>query len=179
MRVLRFVLVAMIVVNFAIAAAAWPTLPERIPIHFDAAGNADGWAARSVWTWFALPALGAVIGVGVGMVLPALTMRMARVNSPWLNVPDKKAFSALSTAARERVIASSMAWLVAIAIAAQAVLGFVAFGSAKVAVGAWSRLSPWPAWCLIGSILVCAVGLVIASHRAVRRETTADPGASA
>ena len=43
-------------------AAAWyPRLPERIPIHFDIAGKPDGWAVRSLVTWFSLPGLSLVM----------------------------------------------------------------------------------------------------------------------
>lgn len=34
----------------AITGAVWERLPERMPIHFDLHGNADGWASRPVGT---------------------------------------------------------------------------------------------------------------------------------
>ncbi len=39
-------------------AAVYPLLPDPVPVHWDARGRADGWAAKSMLTVFFLPALG-------------------------------------------------------------------------------------------------------------------------
>lgn len=41
----------------------WPSIPENVPMHFNAAGEVDGWGAK--WTIFALPIVGAALWIGM------------------------------------------------------------------------------------------------------------------
>jgi len=175
---LRCGLAAAIIGNLVIALVEWPTLPERIPVHFDAGGSPDGWAARSPWVWFGLPALATGLGGGLGLLLPLAIVRMARTNSPWLNVPSKATFVALPVDARERVALAAANWLVVLAIATQGVFVWIAIGSAKVARGEWRLLPPWPSYVLIAFVVLCAVAMAIGIHRAVRREGAVASGRS-
>lgn len=166
-------LLAAIVVPWAVAAIAWPELPPRIPMHFDAAGRPDGWVATSAWVWFSLPALGTVLGFGLGLLLPRWVIGMARANSPWLNVPNKRAFVQLPEAARVRAVIAPAKWLAVLALAIQMLLAWIVFGSARVASGTWDVLPPWPSYALLAAVLACAGCLALAGSRAVRREIAA------
>ncbi|HET9783601.1 MAG TPA: DUF5808 domain-containing protein, partial [Terriglobales bacterium] len=42
-------------------AAHWPQIPPRFPVHWNAAGAANGWAARSFWGVYGLLCLAAVV----------------------------------------------------------------------------------------------------------------------
>lgn len=62
----------------------YPELPERIPLHFGADGQADRWGDRTLLSWMALPLIGlatAALMTGVGIMLPR--------NPKWINMPDK------------------------------------------------------------------------------------------
>lgn len=170
MRRLQVVLVVVVLANWALAAWSWPDLPERIPMHFDAAGRADGWVRRSPWYWFALPALGTALALALGLLLPRWLRTLARANSPWLNVPHRRAFAALPVQARERAVAAPAGWLALLGITMQLLLGWIVLGSARVAGGAWQQLPPWPSYLLVGAVLATALGLCVAGSRAVRRE---------
>lgn len=50
----------------ALTVALWPTLPQRLPLHFDAAGRPDGWGARS--SFLTLPILGTVLYAALTVV---------------------------------------------------------------------------------------------------------------
>lgn len=167
---MRALLVLVTIANWLLAGFLWSSLPERFPIHFDAAGTPDGWATKTALTWFALPALGTALGLALGVGLPKWMVAMAKSNSPWLNVPDKKAFAALPEDARVRVITGPARWLVALAVVLQLLLGWIVFGCARVAAGDWTTLPPGPSYALIGAVLVCAACLAFAGSRAVRRE---------
>ncbi|RNF38718.1 DUF1648 domain-containing protein [Planococcus salinus] len=41
----------------------WPSIPETVPMHFDASGEADGWGPR--WTIFLLLAVGLALWIGL------------------------------------------------------------------------------------------------------------------
>lgn len=94
---------------WATAIAWWPTLPARIPLHFDGSGVPDRWGPASVANWFMLPFIAtwiaALVG-GVGVFLPAL----ARTWPGLVNVPQKKRWMALSPDARVRTI-DPLRWL--------------------------------------------------------------------
>ena len=65
-----------LLIGIYLTIQAWPNLPTTIPIHFDAAGNADGFGSKAM-IWL-LPAIGVV------MVPAMLFLR----RFPWLsNVP--------------------------------------------------------------------------------------------
>jgi uncharacterized membrane protein len=167
---MRALLVLAMLGPWALAIAAWPELPERIPIHFDAAGRPDGWAGKSAWWWFALPALATAIGALLAFGLPRWMVAMARSNSPWLNVPRKQQFMALPVDARERAIRAPLPWLTALACCVQVLIGWIVHGSARVASGEWDVLPAPPSFVLVGTVIACAIGLAIAGTRAVRVE---------
>lgn len=170
---LRLLLLAAIAAPWGIAAVAWPELPARIPMHFDAAGRPDGWGETSAWLWFSLPAFGTVLTLALGLGLPRWMAALARANSPWLNVPNKRAFAALPEAARVRAVVGPAKWLAVLALAIQSLLAWIVFGSARVASGAWDVLPPWPSYGLLAVVLACAGCLAVAGSRAVKREIAA------
>lgn len=155
---------------WVLAAVAWPELPERIPVHFDIGGRADRWVAKSAVWWFLLPALATAVGLLLALALPRWMVAMARSNSPWLGVPDKRRFAALPVEARERAIRTPLPWLHALATCVQVLIGWTVHGSARVATGAWQTLPSVPSFVLVGTLLACAGGLTVAGVRAVRRE---------
>jgi len=167
---MRALLLLSMLAVWALAAAAWPQLPARVPIHFDLSGRPDGWAARSAWWWFLLPALATTIGAMMGWLLPRWMVAMARANSRWLNMPRKAEFMALPVAARERAVHAPLAWLSALVVGVQALTGWIVYGSARVAVGDWQALPPVVSFALVAALLACASGLGIAGARSVRRE---------
>jgi hypothetical protein len=107
---LQLVLLAL---YFAAAATLWPTLPERVPIHFDFAGRPTTWARTSVLSWFGLPLLAAA------MTLFLYGMGRASTHAPELwNIPEKERFLALSPTARAPIVAylsRVMAWAAVLA----------------------------------------------------------------
>lgn len=86
---------------FAVAAIVWPTLPERIPIHFDFIGNPTSWVPTSVLSWFGLPLLAAAI-----TLFFYGSHRLALRTPELWNVPEKERFLALSKAERTSIQAN-------------------------------------------------------------------------
>jgi Domain of unknown function (DUF1648) len=56
---LEFAATAALLSQFLIVIAAWPEMPEQVPQHFDAAGQADAWGAKA--TLLLLPAVNLVV----------------------------------------------------------------------------------------------------------------------
>lgn len=75
-KILESIAIMGLLIGIYLAIQAWSNLPTTIPIHFDAAGNADGFGPKGM-IWL-LPAIGVV------MVPAMLFLR----RFPWLsNVP--------------------------------------------------------------------------------------------
>jgi uncharacterized membrane protein len=56
--VLQFIPIALAVYSYFVVRTNLPTLPQRIPMHFNAAGFADGWGSPdSLWILFGAQAL--------------------------------------------------------------------------------------------------------------------------
>ncbi len=84
------------------AAWLWPDVPARLPIHFGASGEPDAWAARSVVSWFALPA----VGLATSLLLDLVTRwALRRPELPAVNLPNKAAILALPPERRATVLA--------------------------------------------------------------------------
>jgi uncharacterized membrane protein len=65
--------IVLIVAAIALTAFCWPHLPESIAIHWNLAGEADGWGTR--WTlWLSGPGLMALL-LALGAALPYLSPR--------------------------------------------------------------------------------------------------------
>ena len=90
MRPLRIVSVVLLVVLVVGSVAAWPTLPDEIPTHFGLSGRPDSYAATSLASWFALPAIGVLT-----WMLVLASSHFAIKHPSLLNIPHKQEFLAL------------------------------------------------------------------------------------
>jgi uncharacterized membrane protein len=77
-KVLEIIAIAFMLYGIVEVLLNWSTLPQQIPTHFDAAGNADGWGSKgTIWL---LPAI-------VAVLIPSLLLLR---RFPWLsNAPIK------------------------------------------------------------------------------------------
>lgn len=63
---LEFGAAAALLSQFAIVLAAWPEIPDQVPQHFDASGQADAWGSKT--TVLLLPAVNFVVFVMMTVV---------------------------------------------------------------------------------------------------------------
>lgn len=68
--------IASIVMMILYIALNWSTLPDTVPIHFNAAGEVDGWASK--WSIFMLP----IIATALYIFLEAMERRPHTHNYP-------------------------------------------------------------------------------------------------
>lgn len=124
----------------AVDVALYPSLPASIPVHFDIAGHADRWAAKSVWSVFGL----LFIGAAVVVLLAALSVIGARYSAR-IQTDDTAEQSALRTRVQRSMLTSLLSQLSFV----------VAMGISAIEVA--ERLIPDAAW----AIGVCAIGMVV------------------
>jgi uncharacterized membrane protein len=60
MSVSRALLLALLVALWAAVAAVYPELPERMPLHLNAAGEPDRWGPKSIQSLLLLPCIATV-----------------------------------------------------------------------------------------------------------------------
>lgn len=121
----------------AVDVALYPSLPDPIPTHFNVAGQADGWAAKSVWSVFGVLMIGAAIVV----LLAALSIAAARY-SVRTQTDDTADQAALRTRVQRGMLTSllsELAFVIALGISAidlvQRLLPGVKWATAVSAIG--------------------------------------------
>ena len=100
---IRRLSIAVLAAYWAFCVIVFTKLPDRIPMHFNVRGQADGWSDNPIVAWFALPVL-ATVSVGFIYVLSNLARRTPHL---W-NVPKKKEFLALREDQRAPIIERMM-----------------------------------------------------------------------
>ena len=86
----------------ALSVDWWLRLPERVPIRFTPGGGPERWSGPSPWSWFGLPAIGALVTVAF---IGARRLMGPADRRPWLiSLPRGKIFSKLPPAARNGVL---------------------------------------------------------------------------
>ncbi len=151
-------------------AAVWyPRLPDRYPIHFDMSGTPDGWASKSVATWFLLPLVSLVMtalmmGLGLGGI-----NAMARHTPGLINIPRKDEFLRLSPEERVRVLGPMSVFLLLVGAMEGGLFLWLVEGIGRVATGATQMLSPWAVFVFVGVVLTGAAVSAVATVRGIGR----------
>lgn len=115
---------------------AYPSLPERIPTHFDFAGRPDGWSDKGIFSWFLLPILGILMQLlNVGCIW------IMRRNSIRINMPDKKLFDELPPEGKQQLVELTETFLYLVFASIQFLFLALLWGAYEIAHGA-ERVPP-------------------------------------
>ncbi len=133
MRRMRFVSWGLLLALLAHAAATYGALPDQVPTHLDLAGNPDRFTAKSVTSWFLLPAGGALL-----LILFEVMTAMMPSRPGMLNIPDKERFLALPRRWQAPVIAEAVLLMDVSAAGVLGVFGLVQWQLARIALGGGS-----------------------------------------
>jgi uncharacterized membrane protein len=136
--------VVVLVAATAVGIAVYPQLPARVPVHWNAAGQADNYAAKSIWSVFG-PLMA---GFGVVALLFACSF-LVRISPSRAVVTDDAAQRNRRNALQRRLMSSLLGQL-AVVIAAQ-------FG--WLAVAGW--LDPGAPWLMVAGVVVFLVLLLV------------------
>lgn len=115
-------------VSVAAVARAWPELPARVPMHFDLAGEPDGWGGRG--SVLALPA----VSLFLYLLLSAVQLLPAR----WYNYPV-----ALTDENRDRQHRLAKELIVALKAAICGLFAHLTLAVLETALGRADGLGPW------------------------------------
>ena len=147
-------------------AFAWlPSLPERYPIHFNAAGKPDGWSTNRA-AWFLLPAIATVLLAGL-FALSRFIGALARSSPSLMNIPRKDAFLRLSPDGRAAVTAPTQVFLGVVLGLIQLLFLYILEGTGRVAVEEAPMLPSWPVFVFLGIVFTTLPAFLIATIKAV------------
>ena len=163
---------AALVAVWCAAGLLWPTLPERIPLHFDLRGVPDRHGARTVWNWL-LPGIATLLVVAFTFALPPWNLRLAERDAPYLNVPRRAEFSRLAPEARVRALRPVAVLLPVLAAELALVFAWIQLASARVASGTWERLPTWMLAGTLAAIVATTVAFLLVQRRSLRQEIEA------
>lgn len=157
----RFV-IALLIAFWVFCIIAWPSLPERIPIHYNMRGRPDGWADALVG-WFALPAVATLT-----ILFFQVIVRAAAVTPNYWNVPEKQRFLALTEEQRRPIIGELITMLHITALYTLVIMIVIQASTYFTATGRGDGLSLlfhlvfWPG-------LIGLIAYLIWLHRRVKR----------
>ena len=139
-------------VAVAAYAVAWLvaalTLPDRVPMHFDLAGEPDRWAARSA----ALLTFG-LLGGASASLLGWLTHRVPRGDLRHVNVPHKQWWLTHRPEELRSLLAQDLELI------ATATMGLLTVVLAAVVAGARAEEPALPVWATV-AVIAYVVGLL-------------------
>jgi uncharacterized membrane protein len=166
--------VVLLLLYFGAAAAVWPALPDRIPVHFGAAGAPDRWTDTSMTSWFLLP----VVAAGLTLLVRGVG-RLAAAHPALWNVPHKDRFLRMSPEERAPVVETVDAFLAVVTILVIVLFGEIQVETYLTALGRGGGLTGW-FWAAFALVMVGSLGGALwVNARIGRLITAADPDASA
>lgn len=152
------VAIALMVGGFILVVVSWASLPARIPIHWNAAGEVDGWGPRGV-IWL-LPAIGLLLVGGL----------LAVMRVPWLaNVPVT--ITERNAAAQYGLIVRLLAVLSA---GVASIFFILVVETIQTARGGGDLLGPWMLPVFLAPTIGALIWYLVAAIRTARADDHED-----
>lgn len=129
--------------------ASYSALPDPMPIHFDAAGTPDAWAAKSWGAALVLP----IIATVVWALLEGTNQVFIRTKDPakLINIPAKKK-DLYTPAELEAIRTFTVRSMLALNIALALLMTYLGIASTRIGLGFQQNLG-WPIWLFTGLLL--------------------------
>jgi uncharacterized membrane protein len=165
-RVLLGICVALVLSLVAFSVTVYDSLPDRIPTHFNGAGEADAYGSRS--SWWMLTAMGAgtaALAIGIAMMLPR--------KPALLNVPNKAELLNLPLDAQRAVVQQAQPGMLLIALWLTFVFAVLQYSVWAVSHGRKSPLLGSLVFILPLVVLVALPAILIPVSRELARQQRA------
>jgi hypothetical protein len=167
-RALR-ILALLLTSTLAWRALHWyPLLPDPFPVHFNGAGEADGWASKSAESWALMALIGPLLAAGLSWLAASLP-RLAAKDPGLINLQEEQRFMRLDEASRAVAVRPTAVYLRAVAVLVLGLFLYIIEGTGRMATGAWSTLPAWPVLLFVGGVIGGLPLLLRAMQRAMPR----------
>lgn len=148
--VIEVISLGALAINIGLILFNWPSLPDRIPHHFDFAGKPDAWGGKGVL--FLLPAISLIIYI----MLTGISRIPHRFNYIWEITPA-------NAESQYRIALSLLAILKAIVMT---MFAYIAWATIRSAHGHEAGLGPLFLLIVVGSIFATIITHLIAASQA-------------
>jgi len=125
-------------------------LPDRIPMHFDAAGIPDRWGAASWGNWLLVP----LTALGLAAMMYGIAWGVSHIPPKHINMPRKDRFLVLPPEAQGRVVGvlrAMMYWLTVPMVVIFMVAQFSMYAAAR---GQGTLLSGAMVWVIVAMLII-------------------------
>ena len=158
---------AILAAIFVFAFVTYNSLPERIPVHFNFAGNADRWTDKSMIAWLAMP----LTSLGLTAVLYASSLLVAwtKKHPNLLSMPNKEKFLALPAEIQEPIWQQMKNMLYWICLPTNIILLYTEYALYSMASGDSQTFNSMPLLALIGATTIVIFVLVFNLIRSIKR----------
>jgi len=133
-RIFDAVTILLIVGLIGFSVWAWGRLPEQIPTHFGIDGRPDAWSARSLVSWFLIPAFAVAITL---VMLGARTL--CRKFPQLVNLPSGTRLADMPEPARQPILAELAGFLALVQTQILIIFGIIQVATFRAAMGSESR----------------------------------------
>lgn len=121
-------LFATAIVGFAVWV--WPSLPERIPVHFGPDGQPDRWSDTTLVSWFLMPAIALATWAFIAAARAWVVRRPER-----MNLPSGGTLADYPAELRPAVVEHMKAFLSLVSLEVLLIFGLIVVGSYRTAMG--------------------------------------------
>ncbi len=164
-RILLGVIGLLVLSLFAYAMTTYGELPARIPMHFNAAGDPDRFAARSWGSWLLLP----IVGTLVCAVTVGGSQLITRLPPEKMNLPNKELFLALPRAEQLDIIRSFSRAFLATAVVWGLFFLTLLRTVFRVSTHRIERFESAPIFFAVGLVLALVIAGSVQMSRRIRR----------
>jgi uncharacterized membrane protein len=158
---------AILAAMFVFAFVTYDSLPERIPVHFNFAGNADRWADKSLIAWLAMPLT--ALGLTAALYASALLVAWAKKHPKLLSMPNKEKFLALPPEIQDPIWQQMKNMLYWICVPTNVIMFYTEYAMYSMASGGSQTFNATPLLALIGATTIVVFVLVFNLIRSVKR----------
>lgn len=158
-KILVIVAILMALASWVIAVYYWVKLPNNIPKHFGFNGQPDGWAAKSIFSVFLLPAIQTVMQAGF-IFLYYKPQYSDMPTTMWLMTIDKKNREHAFSLIRTMLVGTSL-WI-------GALFTYLTYGINISAINENSGLNSWAMGVLVGGMLIWLAFWTVRVYKATK-----------
>ena len=136
-RFLTLFTVAILIIWVTLAIIAYDSLPATLAMHFGPSGRADGFATKSIGSWFMLT----MVGVSTSIMILVLA-QMAHTKPDIFNVPGKLTLLSLPPHTQSPFLEQLAIWMTTLSASMVLVFAAIQYDMYSVAGSAQRGLSP-------------------------------------
>jgi len=159
MKIIWIVSIALVFLSWTVTAICYPKMPDRIPIHYNAKGEPDGWSKKGFWSVFLIPLIQTII-------VPVLLIPYFKPQ--FSNIPTTFALELIPEGEKAGVYRQIKRFVTLMGLWISLFLTFMGVGIALNGIGTWRGLNPIAIWGWTALTIPLTAGFAVKIWKTVR-----------